>query len=107
MSGALSRRALLVSVAAAAGGATALTGSAAVHAFGPRRLPLSGGYAPAADPLDWAPHGQTRVIWHVDAAEPLVALTFDDGPGPQWTPMVLDTLERYDVPATFFVVGER
>lgn len=36
----------------------------------------------------------------------LVALTFDDGPDPTWTPKILDVLERYHVPATFFVVGE-
>ncbi|WP_088224834.1 polysaccharide deacetylase family protein [Desulfosporosinus sp. FKB] len=35
-----------------------------------------------------------------------VALTFDDGPHPEYTPKVLDILERYKVPATFFVVGE-
>ncbi|WP_433470439.1 glycosyltransferase [Saccharomonospora azurea] len=34
-----------------------------------------------------------------------VALTFDDGPDPVWTPRVLEVLERHDVPATFFVVG--
>lgn len=34
-----------------------------------------------------------------------VALTFDDGPDPTWTPKVLEVLERHDVPATFFVVG--
>lgn len=34
-----------------------------------------------------------------------IALTFDDGPDPRWTPQILDTLRRYDVPATFFVVG--
>jgi peptidoglycan/xylan/chitin deacetylase (PgdA/CDA1 family) len=33
-----------------------------------------------------------------------VALTFDDGPS-QWTPQVLEVLDRYDVSATFFVVG--
>ncbi len=35
----------------------------------------------------------------------LVALTFDDGPDPAFTPQVLDILARYDVPATFFAVG--
>jgi peptidoglycan/xylan/chitin deacetylase (PgdA/CDA1 family) len=35
----------------------------------------------------------------------LVALTFDDGPSP-YTPAVLAILQRYHVPATFFVVGE-
>ncbi len=36
----------------------------------------------------------------------LVALTFDDGPDPVWTPQILSVLERYHVPATFFIVGE-
>jgi cellulose synthase/poly-beta-1,6-N-acetylglucosamine synthase-like glycosyltransferase/peptidoglycan/xylan/chitin deacetylase (PgdA/CDA1 family) len=35
-----------------------------------------------------------------------IALTFDDGPDPQWTPQILDILKRYNVPATFFMVGE-
>lgn len=34
-----------------------------------------------------------------------VALTFDDGPSPLYTPRVLDVLRRFHVPATFFVVG--
>jgi len=34
-----------------------------------------------------------------------IALTFDDGPDPSWTPQVLDVLRRHHVPATFFVVG--
>jgi cellulose synthase/poly-beta-1,6-N-acetylglucosamine synthase-like glycosyltransferase/peptidoglycan/xylan/chitin deacetylase (PgdA/CDA1 family) len=34
-----------------------------------------------------------------------VALTFDDGPDPAWTPKVLAVLRRYRVPATFFLVG--
>jgi cellulose synthase/poly-beta-1,6-N-acetylglucosamine synthase-like glycosyltransferase/peptidoglycan/xylan/chitin deacetylase (PgdA/CDA1 family)/spore germination protein YaaH len=36
----------------------------------------------------------------------LVALTFDDGPDPRWTPQVLDILKAKHVPATFFIVGE-
>jgi cellulose synthase/poly-beta-1,6-N-acetylglucosamine synthase-like glycosyltransferase/peptidoglycan/xylan/chitin deacetylase (PgdA/CDA1 family) len=36
-----------------------------------------------------------------------VALTFDDGPDPVWTPQLLDVLARERVPATFFVVGTR
>ncbi len=35
-----------------------------------------------------------------------IALTFDDGPDGQWTPPILDTLKRYGVPATFFVIGQ-
>jgi len=37
----------------------------------------------------------------------LVALTFDDGPDPTWTPKVLSVLEREKVPATFFVIGRQ
>jgi peptidoglycan/xylan/chitin deacetylase (PgdA/CDA1 family) len=40
-----------------------------------------------------------------DEADPVVALTFDDGPNPPYTGQVLDVLERYGVPATFFCVG--
>ncbi|MGK5674807.1 polysaccharide deacetylase family protein [Micromonospora sp. URMC 106] len=36
----------------------------------------------------------------------LVALTFDDGPDPQYTPQVLALLRKHDVRATFCVVGE-
>lgn len=36
-----------------------------------------------------------------------VALTFDDVPDPRYTPQVLETLARYKVRATFFVVGQR
>ncbi|MFC4020044.1 bifunctional polysaccharide deacetylase/glycosyltransferase family 2 protein [Micromonospora sp. GCM10011542] len=36
-----------------------------------------------------------------------IALTFDDGPDPQWTPKVLDVLARHHTPATFFVVGSQ
>jgi peptidoglycan-N-acetylglucosamine deacetylase len=34
-------------------------------------------------------------------------LTFDDGPDPDWTPRVLAELDRCEVKATFFMVGER
>ncbi|KAF3469731.1 bifunctional polysaccharide deacetylase/glycosyltransferase family 2 protein [Streptomyces sp. Tu 3180] len=34
-----------------------------------------------------------------------IVLTFDDGPDPTWTPKVMEVLEEYDVPGTFFVVG--
>lgn len=36
-----------------------------------------------------------------------VAITFDDGPDPVYTPEILDILARHQVPATFFVVGEK
>ena len=34
-----------------------------------------------------------------------IAITFDDGPDPQWTPQILDILKREHVPATFFLIG--
>jgi cellulose synthase/poly-beta-1,6-N-acetylglucosamine synthase-like glycosyltransferase/peptidoglycan/xylan/chitin deacetylase (PgdA/CDA1 family) len=36
----------------------------------------------------------------------LLALTFDDGPDPRWTPAILDILKRENVPAAFFVIGK-
>jgi cellulose synthase/poly-beta-1,6-N-acetylglucosamine synthase-like glycosyltransferase/peptidoglycan/xylan/chitin deacetylase (PgdA/CDA1 family)/spore germination protein YaaH len=35
----------------------------------------------------------------------VMALSFDDGPDPTYTPKILDILKRYHVPATFFVIG--
>ncbi len=36
-----------------------------------------------------------------------VAITFDDGPDPGWTPRILDVLKREHVPATFFLIGNQ
>jgi cellulose synthase/poly-beta-1,6-N-acetylglucosamine synthase-like glycosyltransferase/peptidoglycan/xylan/chitin deacetylase (PgdA/CDA1 family) len=36
-----------------------------------------------------------------------IALSFDDGPDPRWTPRIAKTLRRLKVPATFFVVGSQ
>jgi len=35
-----------------------------------------------------------------------VALTFDDGPDPEWTPKILNVLKQYHVVGTFFMIGE-
>jgi len=45
-------------------------------------------------------------LWRLPTG-PAAALTFDDGPDPEHTPLVLDVLGRHGVKATFFVVGER
>lgn len=45
-------------------------------------------------------------VTHVETTEPVVALTFDDGPDPRTTPRFLDLLARHQVQATFFMVGE-
>ncbi|WP_234361580.1 polysaccharide deacetylase family protein [Plantactinospora sp. BB1] len=36
-----------------------------------------------------------------------VALTVDDGPHPEWTPRILDLLDRHRIRATFFLIGAR
>ena len=41
----------------------------------------------------------------VDPSKPMVAITFDDGPSSENTPIILDTLEKYNARATFFVTG--
>lgn len=41
-----------------------------------------------------------------DGGEHQVALTFDDGPSPKWTPKVLDILKQKRCPAAFFMVGK-
>jgi peptidoglycan/xylan/chitin deacetylase (PgdA/CDA1 family) len=48
-----------------------------------------------------------RIVWRVKTSQPLVALSFDDGPAPDHTPQVLEILARYDAHATFFLIGNR
>lgn len=47
-----------------------------------------------------------QCITHMPPESKKVALTFDDGPHPLTTPLMLAALRRADVKATFFVVGE-
>jgi peptidoglycan-N-acetylglucosamine deacetylase len=39
------------------------------------------------------------------ASKNQLAMTFDDGPDPEWTPKILDILKREHVPGTFFLIG--
>jgi peptidoglycan-N-acetylglucosamine deacetylase len=56
----------------------------------------------------WVPHLATPACtWRGPRAGRRVALTFDDGPDPEWTPRVLDLLAGAGVRATFFLIGER
>jgi len=45
-------------------------------------------------------------ITHVETQEEVAALTFDDRPHPEYTPCLLEILERHEARATFFMVGE-
>lgn len=47
-----------------------------------------------------------ETVWRIHKREHTVYLTFDDGPIPEVTPWVLDTLDHYGVKATFFCVGD-
>ena len=47
-----------------------------------------------------------RALWRMDRHERAVYLTFDDGPIPESTPFILDTLQEHGVKATFFMVGD-
>lgn len=48
-----------------------------------------------------------EAIWRIKhRRRKVVFLTFDDGPIPEVTPWVLDTLDRYGIKATFFMVGD-
>jgi peptidoglycan/xylan/chitin deacetylase (PgdA/CDA1 family) len=46
-----------------------------------------------------------RFVWRLPASTRGLALTFDDGPHPEWTPAALDMLGRAGVRATFFLIG--
>ena len=46
------------------------------------------------------------LVWRVPGVNKKIYLTFDDGPIPELTPWVLDTLKQYNAKATFFCVGE-
>ena len=105
--GRLNRRALFRNSLLVAGGAGATVLAEKIpHWVGPDRLPIDGGYAPTEDHGGLIKSGQVVTTWFVPTDEPVVALTFDDGPQPDWTPMVLDLLDEVQASATFFMIGE-
>jgi cellulose synthase/poly-beta-1,6-N-acetylglucosamine synthase-like glycosyltransferase/peptidoglycan/xylan/chitin deacetylase (PgdA/CDA1 family) len=71
------------------------------------------------------PHGSSSASAPLKGSEPLlaarggrlyspepspgrqIALTFDDGPDPRWTPQVVSVLRQYRIPGTFFMVGSQ
>jgi peptidoglycan-N-acetylglucosamine deacetylase len=69
----------------------------------------AGGGALAWIGYAWAPHLLTPLcVWRAPRrAGRRIALTFDDGPDPEFTPRVLELLAARRVRATFFLVGER
>jgi peptidoglycan/xylan/chitin deacetylase (PgdA/CDA1 family) len=73
--------------------------SGLMGAVGTRAAVAAGGPPQPAFYTYQAPGGAST------AGERVIALTFDDGPGP-YTPQVLSVLQQYHVPATFFEIGE-
>lgn len=123
--GGMTRRVLLRRASVALGVAAATTvvdrgvetAVADVEARGP--LPIYGSAASAIRPDQSRPScGQLTVTWSgaragaragaptASSAPGRIALTFDDGPHPRWTPQVLEALARHRAVATFFVRGD-
>ncbi|RBY75823.1 hypothetical protein DQ238_18955 [Geodermatophilus sp. TF02-6] len=59
----------------------------------------------AAEFSDVGRLGTHRIVWSLTTTQPLVALTFDDGPTPEYTPRILDALAAVGATATFNVTG--
>jgi peptidoglycan-N-acetylglucosamine deacetylase len=99
------RRTFLRRVGLGGAGAAALAAPAGTYALGDHvgSTQLSGNYAETVKAGQR--RGSVNVWWSVTATDKVLALTFDDGPTTQFTAEVLDTLDTYSVPATFFVIG--
>lgn len=50
---------------------------------------------------------QNRLLYYGNQYMPEIALTFDDGPNPYYTPQVLAILQQYHIKATFFCIGRQ
>ena len=93
---------------ASAVGALGVIGAEKAYAEAHRTAPLPfyGGFASGIRP-DLSPPSVPggSVVWSGLTDTRRLALTFDDGPMPDWTPRVLQILAGHDVPATFFLKG--
>ena len=56
--------------------------------------------------LTLSPSAEVKVYRSVATDKKQIALTFDDGPHPTLTPRILNILAQYNIPATFFMVGQ-
>jgi peptidoglycan/xylan/chitin deacetylase (PgdA/CDA1 family) len=105
----VNRRSVMRHVISVAAGAAAATTTMKVAEAIDERGPLPFYEGPAAsihaDRRTPPKHSHVDVIWSASTTKRLIALTFDDGPKPLWTPKVLETLRRQNIPATFFLVG--
>ncbi len=66
-------------------------------------------YDKESDSFDDESFESYPVSWRIEqvgAAPHKLALSFDDGPDPRWTPQILDILKQKQVPAAFFTIGD-
>jgi peptidoglycan-N-acetylglucosamine deacetylase len=56
--------------------------------------------------VDQAFFVRSGTFYRAKTDEKVIALTFDDGPSPKWTPLILDELKEAGVKATFFMIGK-
>ena len=59
---------------------------------------------PSSSPAPAQPAGPPGLLRTLETSERVVAVTFDDGPSPEWTPRILALLAAHDAHATFFVL---
>jgi peptidoglycan/xylan/chitin deacetylase (PgdA/CDA1 family) len=93
--------------------AAALMVAACAQESAPRAVPAAAPIAShqpsisigAAGPLEPRPPRTPASYNSVNTSRPVVALTFDDGPHPEFTPRLLDILRHEGVRATFYVIG--
>ncbi len=74
----------------------------------PKRGHRTFSYDSSADLITGEKYDAYPLSYHIDqigAAKKKLAITFDDGPDPSWTPKILDILKEKNVQATFFVIG--
>lgn len=81
----------------------------ATHTIGASAEPhdVLGGPAPLAGSRPILTARGDRLVSEQPPPGRRVALTFDDGPDPRWTPKIAAILRREHVPATFFVIGSQ
>jgi len=90
-------------VALGAGGFELLPSGARAAVLGEAQLRENAGAAgPYVEP---GRLGTRQVIWSTRPVGPYAAISFDDGPDPQFTPRILDALAAAGVRATFFTMG--
>ncbi|GAC1361615.1 MAG: glycosyltransferase [Actinomycetota bacterium] len=91
---------------------TALTAALLVQGFAREEIGRSATAAPGAVATGLEQAGPVMdlsgtTVRSVRSPDHEIALTFDDGPDPRWTPAILEVLRRHNVRATFFVVGSQ